>query len=102
MRLFRLLLWSFVFFTLFAFALNNGEPATVHWFFGFAWHAPMVVVVLVSFVAGCLFGMFGMLPSWWKHRRRAKRQMPLAPTPVPTVAPPASDFGAEHPPREGL
>ena len=101
MRLLSLLLGLAVFFTLFAFALNNGEPATVHWFFGFAWHAPMVVIVLVTFIAGCLFGMFGMLPSWWKHRRGARRRV-SAPPPAPTVSPPASDFGPEHPPRDGL
>ena len=41
----RVFLWAFrlfIFFTLFAFALNNGQDAVVHWFFGAQWRAPMV------------------------------------------------------------
>ena len=33
----RILVWllrAFIFFTLFAFALNNQQPAAVRWFFG--------------------------------------------------------------------
>ena len=103
----RLLVWlfrGFVFFTLFAFALNNQQSATVRWFFGIEWHAPMVIVVLAACAAGCATGVLAMVPSWWTQRRVAKRH---APPPVPApVAPPTSvlpsDFGPEHPPREGL
>ena len=101
----RLLVWlfrGFVFFTLFAFALNNEQPATVHWFFGVEWRAPMVIIVLVGFSAGCAVGVLAMVPSWWKHRRVAKRRLPRPQTePSPTLVLP-SDFGVEHPPREGL
>ena len=106
----RLLVWllrAFIFFALFAFALNNQQTATLRWFFGFEWQAPMVFVVLVVFAAGCGFGVLAMVPSWWRHRRVAMRQGPLT---VPRAAPAAtastsvmpSDFGPEHPPREGL
>jgi uncharacterized integral membrane protein len=103
----RFLVWlvrGFIFFTLFAFALNNQQAATVRWFFGVEWHAPMVIVVLVAFAGGCAIGVLAMLPSWWKHRRVAKK---LAPPPVAPPAPPPSsmmpsEFGPEHPPREGL
>jgi uncharacterized integral membrane protein len=103
----RLLVWlfrAFVFFTLFAFALNNQQSASVRWFFGVEWHAPMVIVVLAAFAAGCAIGVLAMVPSWWKHRRVARRKE----APAAAVAAPApssvlpSDFGAEHPPREGL
>ncbi|MDE2394616.1 MAG: LapA family protein [Burkholderiales bacterium] len=105
----RLLVWlfrAFVFFTLFAFALNNQQGAVVRWFFGVEWHAPMVIVVLAAFAAGCAIGVFAMVPSWWRHRRTARRLAPPPPPapapagPAPTVAP--SDYGPEHPPREGL
>ena len=42
----RVFLWAFrlfIFFTLFAFALNNEQPVVVHWFFGAQWTAPMVI-----------------------------------------------------------
>ena len=51
----KYLLWllkAAIFFTLFAFALNNQQDATVHFFFGTQWRAPLVLVVLaVTLVA---------------------------------------------------
>ncbi len=103
----RALAWlfrAFILFTLFAFALNNQQTAIVHWFFGAEWHTPMVVVVLVAFTVGCVVGVVSMVPSWWRHRRVAKRHAPPVAPPdkkaPATVAP--SDFHLEHPPREGL
>lgn len=105
----RLLVWAlraFLFFTLFAFALNNGQMAVVHWFFGARWQAPMVIIVLVAFAAGAALGVLAMVPAWWRHWRGARRQATAsAPPPPPaseagTSAP--SGFAAEHPPREGL
>jgi len=102
----RPLVWlvrAFIFFTLFAFALNNQQTAVVHWFFGVEWRTPMVIVVLVAFAAGCTVGVLAMVPSWWRRRREALRLVaPPAPPapPPPSVAP--SEFGPQHPPREGL
>ena len=61
-----------IFFTLFAFALNNQHDAVVHFFFGTTWHAPLVLVLLTVFVMGVAVGVIGMVPRWWKHRRLAK------------------------------
>jgi lipopolysaccharide assembly protein A len=105
----RVIVWlfrAFVFFTLFAFALNNQQTASVHWFFGVQWQAPMVIVVLVAFAAGSAIGVLAMLPSWWRHRRQALRQSTLtAPAPPPAAAAPASapsEFGPDQIPRVGL
>jgi len=73
---FSLVKWLFkaaLFFTLFAFALNNQADVTVRFFFGYQWTAPMVIVVLLSFSAGLLVGILGMVPRWWQQRRAAKR-----------------------------
>jgi len=102
MRLFVWLVRGFIFFTLFAFALNNEQPATLRWFFGIEWRAPMVIVVLAAFTAGCAVGVLAMVPTWWRHRRVAKRRIPPPPAPTAAAATPPSDFGPEHPPREGL
>ena len=104
MRVLNWLLRAFIFFTLFAFALNNQQAATVRWFFGVQWQAPMVIVVLVAFAAGCALGALAMAPHWWRERRQAKR---LAPRPAEArpVTPnplPSSEFGALHPPRDGV
>ena len=62
-----------VFFTLFAFALNNQQDATVHFFFGTQWRSPMVLIVLTAFAAGLAVGVLGMVPRWWKHRSAVAR-----------------------------
>ena len=130
MRILSWLLRAFIFFTLFAFALNNQHTASVHWFFGVEWRAPMVFVVLAAFAAGCALGAAAMLPGWWKNRLGT----PIpgkAPSPAVSTTPtgaaqvsgtartrvrsPAatvragglsvdttSDFGADHPSRLGL
>jgi len=103
----RALVWllrALVFFTLFAFALNNQQDAVVHWFFGVEWRAPMVIVVLVAFGVGCAVGVFAMMPGWWRQRRQLRQ----ADTATPDAQPPGPRAAAsqpaalEHPPREGL
>ena len=104
MRTFVWLVRAAVFFTLFAFALNNQDEAKVKWFFGQEWRAPMVFIVLAAFGLGCAFGIFAMVPSWWRHRRIARREVARAPAPPPP--PPVTLSGVEsglpHPPRDGL
>ena len=66
-----LLKWTLkaaIFFTLFAFALNNQHDSTVHFFFGTQWRAPQVLVVLSAFAIGLVVGVLGMVPRWWQHR----------------------------------
>ena len=71
MWLLKWVLKAAIFFTLFAFALNNQQDTTVHFFFGTQWRAPQVLVVLIAFTAGVFVGVLGMVPRWWKHRRAA-------------------------------
>ncbi|MDM0040446.1 LapA family protein [Variovorax sp. J22G21] len=88
----KYLLWllkAAIFFTLFAFALNNQHDATVYFFFGTYWRAPLVLVVLVAFAGGLVVGALGMLPGWWKHRAAAA-QVPAEATPASPAAPAAA------------
>ncbi len=103
----RLLVWlarAAVFFVLFAFALNNQQDASVRGFFGQEWRAPMVIIVLAAFGFGCAFGIFAMVPSWWRQRRVA-REAARAPAPFPAAASTTSmpsEPALLHPPRDGL
>ncbi|WP_291518823.1 LapA family protein [Acidovorax sp.] len=106
----RYLLWllkAAIFFTLFAFALNNQQDATVHFFFGTQWRAPLVLVVLTAFAAGLIVGVLGMVPRWWRHRtaaRRAEAASPATATPdspastaaAGTATPPPPDLPSIH------
>jgi putative membrane protein len=77
------LLKAAIFFTLFAFALNNQQDATVHFFFGTRWQAPLVLVVLAAFALGLAVGALGMVPRWWKHRSAARKaRQGMAPGPA--------------------
>ena len=62
----RTLVWllrALLFFTLFAFALNNSHDAVVRWFFGHEWRAPQVIIVLLAFGLGAAFGVLAMVPA---------------------------------------
>ncbi len=104
MRLVSWLLRAFIFFTLFAFALNNQQTASVRWFFGVQWQAPMVIIVLAAFGAGCAVGVLAMLPDLWRRWRLARSLAAVA-APVSATLPPTSvlpsETRAEHPPRVG-
>lgn len=87
-RLLRLLQWllkAAVFFTLFAFALNNQQETRVNFFFGTFWQAPTVLVVLSAFTLGVVVGVLGMVPRWWRHRQaiqqHARPAAPVKPAP---------------------
>jgi putative membrane protein len=106
MRILTWLIRAFIFFTLFAFALNNQHDTVVYWFFGVQWRAPLVIVVLAAFGIGLALGVFAMVPRWWRHRRLSQRQARTPPAPTPASAEPAttppSDITLVQPPREGL
>ena len=81
------LLKAAIFFTLFAFALNNQQDATVNFFFGTFWRAPLVLVVLAAFALGIAIGALGMVPRWWKHRVAARRAQAPANSMLETHSP---------------
>lgn len=62
-----------IFFTLFAFALNNQDDVTVRFFFGTQWQSPLVLVLLASFALGLALGVLAMVPKWWRERRAAQK-----------------------------
>ncbi|RLJ40437.1 lipopolysaccharide assembly LapA domain-containing protein [Acidovorax sp. 106] len=108
----KYLLWllkAAIFFTLFAFALNNQQDATVHFFFGTQWRAPLVLVVLTAFAAGLATGVLGMVPRWWRHRNIALKaqaqQAAAAPAPTQAAAPAVvtpTTIPNDYPPVHGI
>jgi putative membrane protein len=89
----KYLLWllkAAIFFTLFAFALNNQQEVTVHFFFGTYWRAPLVLVVLSAFALGLIAGVLGMVPRWWQHRKAATNAQKIAAHELTPATAPAS------------
>lgn len=73
----RYIMWAIkllVFAVVVLFAYKNMAPVDVQ-LFGSAQivSVPLVVVMLVAFVAGTLLGVLLMLPSTWRRRREAGR-----------------------------
>ena len=88
--LLKWILKAAIFFTLFAFALNNTHEGSVHFFFGNQWRSPMVLIVLAAFATGLVAGALGMAPWWWKHRNaalRARQSKTTKPSPDSILAP---------------
>ena len=98
MWLLQWILKAAIFFTLFAFALNNQDDAVVHFFFGTQWRAPLVLVVLAAFACGVAVGVLGMVPRWWRQRKVARQAQAMAegtpPASAPASASPASATNA--------
>lgn len=93
--LLKWILKAAIFFTLFAFALNNQHDASVYFFFGTHWRAPQVLVVLGAFSLGVVIGVLGMVPRWWRQRKSASQLQPASSTPWP-------DGSAQPQPPHGL
>ena len=93
------LLNAAIFFVLFAFALNNQAPVTLHLFFGASWQAPLVLVLLCVLLMGVMLGVAVMLPLWLRARR-PRKVAPAADPVVPSV-PDAVANPASHPVPHG-
>ncbi len=64
---------SFIFLVVLGFALQNSQPVTVHYFFGYAWEAPLVALLLAAFVLGAFLGLLALLPTLFRLRRERAR-----------------------------
>ncbi len=77
----RYLSWllGFVLFLLaLGFAVKNSDTVVVHYYLGYQWQAPMVLVILVFFFAGVAAGVAASLGYLFRQRREIfflKREM---------------------------
>jgi uncharacterized integral membrane protein len=58
-----------LFIIFFGFALNNTETVTLRFFLGYEFPGPLVLMLLIFFIAGIVLGVFAMLPTVFRHRR---------------------------------
>jgi uncharacterized integral membrane protein len=72
----RALLWAsriILFLLLFAFAIKNTEPVGVRFLLDTVWQAPLVIVLLVFFVAGATLAVLSLLGSVFGLRREVAK-----------------------------
>ena len=58
-----------VFLILVAFAAKNTETATLRFYFGFSWQAPLVVLLLAFFALGAVLGLLTSVGARLRQRR---------------------------------
>jgi uncharacterized integral membrane protein len=72
----RVLTWAIrlaLFVLLVAFAAKNTDPVTLRFYFGLAWQAPLVALLLAFFAAGALLGLAAALGTFLAQRREIAR-----------------------------
>jgi putative membrane protein len=73
MRYISWLLQMLVFIVLLGFALKNGQPVTLHYFFGYEWQSSLVIALLLFFTVGVALGILATLSIWFRQRREIAR-----------------------------
>src|SRR5690348_12239245 len=72
----RVLAWAIriaLFVLLAAFAAKNADPVKLRFYFGLAWEAPLVALLLAFFAAGALLGVLAMFGTYMAQRREVAR-----------------------------
>ncbi len=92
----RVLAWTLriiLFLALFLFALKNTDMVSLRLYFDQVWQAPLILVLLVFFVAGAVIGVLATLATVFRQRREiARLQRELrSRTREPSAVPPLAD-----------
>jgi uncharacterized integral membrane protein len=72
----KYLIWIsrvFLFLILLSFAVKNDQPAVLQYYFGYEWHASLVLMLMLFFAAGTAVGLLAMLGSLLRQRREISR-----------------------------
>jgi lipopolysaccharide assembly protein A len=68
----RYLIWFLrivLFLLLLGFTVRNVEPVTLYYYFGYEWHAPLVLIILLFFALGLAIGAAACLGTVFRQRR---------------------------------
>jgi len=69
MRYFAWIVRIALFVLLLGFAVKNSDTVTLHYYLGYEWQAPLVLVILLSFAIGAAVGVVASLGFLFKQRR---------------------------------
>ena len=69
MRYLRWFLRIALFLLLLGFTVRNVETVTLHYYFGYEWHAPLVLIILLFFALGVAIGIGSCLGKIFSQRR---------------------------------
>lgn len=83
MRYLSLISGTILFLLALGFAIKNSDSVTLHYYLGYQWHAPLVLIVLAAFFVGAMAGIAASLGLIYKQRReilRLRRESPASGT----------------------
>ena len=69
MRYLRWFLRIALFLLLLGFTVRNVETVTLYYYFGYEWHAPLVLIILLFFAIGLAIGIGSCLGKIFSQRR---------------------------------
>ncbi|MDQ1314802.1 MAG: lipopolysaccharide assembly protein [Pseudomonadota bacterium] len=75
-----------VFLLVLGFALKNSHSVTFNSYLGYAWQAPLIVMLGLAFVLGAMMGVLALLPTLFQLRRGS------ATKPQTTMAEPTTEI----------
>lgn len=75
-----------VFLLVLGFALKNSHSVVFHSYLGYAWQAPLIVMLGLAFVLGATMGVLALLPTLFQMRRESAKN------PQTTVAEPTTEI----------
>lgn len=58
-----------LFLLLLGFAVRNVETVTLHYYFGYEWQAPLVLIILLFLALGVAIGVLSCLGTIFRQRR---------------------------------
>ncbi len=80
MRFIYLISGTLLFVLLLGFALKNTTPVELHYYLGYAWQAPLSLMLLITVVCGIVAGVVACIPVLIRQRRELlalKRELKL-------------------------
>ena len=63
------LLRTVLFLVLLSFAVKNDQTVVLSYFFGYEWHASLILILLLFFAAGTAIGMLAVLSNLLRQRK---------------------------------
>ena len=72
MRYVSVLFKLFLFAVLLSFAIENSGSVVMHYYFGYQWRVPLILLILLVFSLGAAMGSMACLPYLFRQRRTAQ------------------------------
>lgn len=73
MRYLSLISGTILFLLALGFALKNGDSVTLHYFLGYQWQAPLILILMTAFSLGTAAGIAATLGLVFKQRREIQK-----------------------------